>query len=158
MNLGHIGFSPLMRSENSNNLEQRSVSEIAKYLSLTKLSEVKLVILDQNMYVDPTKTEDFPLKIMQVIMTEQSLGNFSNLVQRFKSLRKVDITLYLTDFDLDEKFGLIDLRNQEEVQEVTLKIIPMFYQKYANKLLFNIAPLILSRQFDYKLQSLVFDV
>ena len=33
----------------------------------------------------------------------------------------------------------------------------MFLQRIANKLLFNIAPLILSRQFDYKLKSLLFD-
>ena len=126
LNLNHIGFSPLMRSENSNNLEQRSISEIGKYLALTNLKEVSLVVLDQNMYIDPTETENVYLTGLSAVLTEQSLSNFSNLVQRFKSLQKVDLTLYLTDFDLDEKFGLIDLRNQEEIEEDILKIIPMF--------------------------------
>jgi hypothetical protein len=63
------------------------------------------------MYIEPTKTENFHLTGLSAVLTEQSLSNFSNLVQRFKALQKVDLTLYLTDFDLDEKFGLIDLRN-----------------------------------------------
>lgn len=65
------------------------------------------------MYIDPTKTENYYLTGLTAVFTEQSLSNFSNLVQRFKNLQKVDLTLYLTDFDIDEKFGLIDLRNQE---------------------------------------------
>ena len=58
------------------------MAEITGYMRLTKLSEAKLIILDQKMYVDPTKSgqEYDILKTLNVVITEKSMINFSNLV------------------------------------------------------------------------------